>query len=608
MKEELQALRWESYEEVRQGFLLMADPLRAKMKGTGHLDLGSHGAVYDRETSEMESFSRLIWGIAPFLTQNEDGFLQNQLLMGLTVGADPTSPHYFGQLSDYHQKFVEMASIAISLLLAKEKTWDNLSEESKVNLSNWLLQINDHKIPKNNWRFFRILVNIAMKKMSQSYSQEMIEADFKLIESCYAGNGWYFDGKKTQFDYYIPWAFHFYSLIYVKFMREEEPERTGKMIERAILFARDYQYWFAKNGVAVPFGRSLTYRFAQSAFWAALIFADVEALPWGVIKGLFARNMEYWMQQEIFDESGFLNTGYHYQNLNMAEGYNAPGSPYWAFKSFLLLAVKKDHPYWKSVLFQTNFSTDRLVSKTSHSLIEHVNLSEQVFFYPAGQYVSDQSHAAAKYGKFVYSTHYGFSIPKASESYAQGAFDNVLALSEDGEYFRSKGRVIACDIQEDRVIHYWQPMKNIQIKSTIIPCGQAHIRVHEIQSGCDLLVYDGGFSAPLDNDRVEQLNLLEQMNNLKCSTVAKNIYGFDQVEIIRPEANTNLFFQRTFFPSLRANLGKGEHLLVGLFAGILKNDTVPFPTVAFRGNQIEISLQTREKITVEVGVKNFQTI
>lgn len=600
MIEELRTLKWETYEEVRKGFELMVAPLHRKMRGTGHIDLGSHGAVYDSETSEMETFSRILWGLGPFLVENEHDFLQNELLTGLSAGADPDNPNYFGKLRDYDQKFVEMAAIAVSFLLAKEKTWDKLSKETQENLSQWLLQINNHKIPKNNWRFFRILVNLALKKMGQSYAQVVIEADFELIESCYVGNGWYCDGKATQFDYYIPWAFHFYSLIYVKFMRDEEPERTQKMIDRAILFAQDYQYWFAKNGTAIPFGRSLTYRFAQSAFWSALVFADVEALPWPVIKGLFSRNMAYWMQQEIFDESGFLNTGYHYQNLNMAEGYNAPGSSYWAFKSFLLLAVPKAHPFWENEAVQQNLITDRLVSKASRGLIEHVNQSEQVFFYPAGQIVPEQSHSAAKYGKFVYSTDFGFSVPKAGETYPQGAFDNVLAVSDDGQYFRSKGLDEAFEIQEERIIHQWKPMSDVQIKSTIIPLGTAHLRIHEIQSERSLLVYDGGFSVPKEKVKTDQTDNFVQVNSKRRTTVAQNIYGFEQAELISPEPNTNLLFPRTLFPSLHAQLGKGNHLLISWFSGHLKNILTFLPQVRIQENQIEISGKNQERIIVKI--------
>lgn len=54
------------------------------------------------------------------------------------------------------------------------------------------------------------------------------------------------------------------------------------------------------------------------------------------------------MNKDIFTTDGLLSVGYDYQNMVFAEGYNGPGSPYWAFKTFILLAVPKDHPYWQA--------------------------------------------------------------------------------------------------------------------------------------------------------------------------------------------------------------------------------------------------------------------
>lgn len=429
-EKKLKALKWDSYEEITQGFKLMLKPLKVKMNGSGHIDLGhNHGAIYDEETSQMETFSRLVWAIGPYLSQNEDVFLTEEIRASFIAGTDPTSKHYFGALANYDQKFVEMAALATCLLLNKETIWKDFSLQEKENIVNWLLQINEQKIPKNNWRFFRILVNVTMKNLEMPYSQEIIDQEFAFIDSCYQGKGWYCDGKASQVDYYIPWAFHYYSLLISKFLNpHEDAERLKKIRERATLFAQDYQYWFDREGRAVPFGRSLTYRFAQGAFWSALVFADLEALPWSKIKALFSNHMQSWFREAIFTENGILNVGYAYPNLNMAENYNAAGSPYWAFKAFLLLAVDRQHPFWQADKQLARLSRKRIASKEMRALIEHSAHSEQVIFYPAGQFIENQSHAPAKYGKFVYSTQFGFSVPKGAYFYAEGAFDNTLAL------------------------------------------------------------------------------------------------------------------------------------------------------------------------------------
>lgn len=98
-----------------------------------------------------------------------------------------------------------------------------------------------------------------------------------------------------------------------------------------MIFARQFIYRFDSTGEALPFGRSLTYRFAQVSFFSACVIAGIEPFTLGQMKGLIARHIENRLTRDIFDRDGILTIGYGYPNLIMAEAYNAPGSPYWAF-------------------------------------------------------------------------------------------------------------------------------------------------------------------------------------------------------------------------------------------------------------------------------------
>ncbi|MGL6217099.1 MAG: DUF2264 domain-containing protein [Lacrimispora sphenoides] len=99
--------------------------------------------------------------------------------------------------------------------------------------------------------------------------------------------------------------------------------------QRAFSFTREFLYWFAEAGSALAYGRSLTYRMAQISFFSMCVANELEVLPLPVMKGLIARNLQFWMKQPIFDNAGILTIGYGYSNLLMSEQYNAPGSPYW---------------------------------------------------------------------------------------------------------------------------------------------------------------------------------------------------------------------------------------------------------------------------------------
>lgn len=171
------------------------------------------------------------------------------------------------------------------------------------------------------------MIRIALKHCGESLDKEKMEAELRFIDTMYVGKGWYIDGKSSQKDYYVPFAFHYYGLIFAKLMKDDFPEWSEKFIYRAKEFTKDYIYYFDSDGEALPYGRSLIYRFAQGAFFSALIFAEVEAIPWGQIKTLLSNHMKQWMTHDIFTYDGRLSIGYHYENLVMAEGYNAPGSP-----------------------------------------------------------------------------------------------------------------------------------------------------------------------------------------------------------------------------------------------------------------------------------------
>ena len=139
---------------------------------------------------------------------------------GLAAGSDPNGEEYWLKCRDFDQKFVEMAAIAYAILMAPDKVWDPLSEKEKDHLTAWLDEINHYECSYNNWQFFCILVNVALKSQGRPYSQERIDLGLKRIDSYYVGDGWYYDGGNGQKDYYIAFAIHFYSIIYTMFMED----------------------------------------------------------------------------------------------------------------------------------------------------------------------------------------------------------------------------------------------------------------------------------------------------------------------------------------------------------------------------------------------------
>ena len=566
-------------DDVFELFLAMSEPLKNfYSEKCAFLKLDNFGAHYDEKSSYVEGFARVIWGLAPFIAGGGTSDLLNTYVQGIENGTDPESEEYWGELRDVDQKLVEMASLAVFLLLAPDKAWEPLSDKTKENFAKYLSRINEVVVPRTNWLFFRILVNVALKKTGNRYDAEKLNDDLNGVDEYYFSNGFYRDGVRGQVDYYNPFAIHFYSLIYAKFMSDEDTERCQRFKQRSSEFAKQFICWFDDNGGAVPYGRSMTYRFAMSAFFSALAFCNVEALPWGTIKAVLLKNMRWWLQKPIFARDGILTVGYAYPNLIMSEEYNSPTSPYWAFKWFLILALDKEHPFWTAEESDVLTTQKISVQKEKNFLIQRIEDGKHVVAFCSGQHIPEGfANFTAKYSKFAYSSKYGFSVSRDWETLRGGAFDSMLALRAEGEtLFHVREQNEIKEINEGYILSTWSPYPDVQIETYLIPCSEFHIRVHRINSNRKLYVAEGGFSIRNwedESDKYVECDAGKALVQTKEDVSAiVNLQGYLKGKTVA-SVNANLHFPRTVLPMLEAGLPEGETILAcAVYAGSTNKD------------------------------------
>jgi hypothetical protein len=548
------------------------------VRGKAGLDLGRSAAHYDEVAALMEGESRLLWGLGPMAAGGAPGSgapaaeaAVALVREGLAQGTDPESPNFWGVGGDRDQRYVEMAAIALSLLIAPAAFWEPLPTARKRNLAAWLGTINAVELPPTNWEFFRVLVNLALRRLGQaSYDEGRMEGGLAAIEALYRKDGWYID--ETNYDLYNPFAFHFYGLAYAALAGREDPARSARFRERAKLFAGQYLPWFASDGSSVPFGRSLCYRFAASAFFSACAFAGEEVAPWGVLKGLVLRNLRYWFSRPIFDHEGILTIGYGYPNLLMAEQYNSPGSPYWALKAYLVLALAEGHPFWAA----TEEALPPMAS-VSHNAPPNIlacrsgaGSEEHVYFLNAGQYPCWESeNAAAKYAKFAYSNRFGFCVSHSSYDLSKAGCDSSLVLSEGDGYWRERRKSRDRRSREDFVLSTWEPWPDVAIRTWLVPLGNWHVRVHEIDSGRALEAAEGGFSLPDESGLslpVAPTLAADRPGALLASFPwafggIVDLAGGRRAELHKPEPNLNVLHPKVLVPLLRGSIPKGRSVL-----------------------------------------------
>ncbi|HIZ62016.1 MAG TPA: DUF2264 domain-containing protein [Candidatus Gemmiger avistercoris] len=529
--------------------------------GGALLQLGDTGVTYPRRTIGMEGFSRPLWALAPYwLGGGQPGPFAEVYRRGLAAGADPDGPEYWGSPGDYDQLFVEMAAIACAILEVPAVVWEPLAENEKQNLARWLNTINTHELPHCNWLFFRVLVDLALDSVGMPCDLPQMERDLDEIDSWYVGDGWYTDGTpsiKPQRDYYIPWALQYYGVLYSVFAAKRAPARAERFRRRALEFGRQFAFWFDENGAALPYGRSLGYRFGQCAFYSACVFAGLEPLPLPVMKGIIVRNLQWWMEKPIFDRDGVLTIGYTYPQLYMSERYNAPGSPYWGMKSFVVLALPADHPFWSAEAAPLPRMPELYAMQSADLLFQRLPDGQVNAYAPAEVEQNEHGQFAEKYAKFVYNTRFGFSASRSYVQLEQAAPDSMLAFVIDGYTFvrRHSERF---QLLGDRLLSQWSPFAGITVTTELIPQGRGHIRRHTVQSDVACTAYDCGFAVPKFCDGFAAA--AEGASAEACNAAQRCVVtgqGGGAGVIVDAWPNTSLYAANTVIPAVRYDIPAG---------------------------------------------------
>lgn len=552
----------ETRSDMQRALIDLFNPLIPHFsKGNARVRLDAAAGHFDRAAADLEGFARPLWGLAP-LTAGGGNFAHwDRYAEGIANGTDPKHPEYWGTVNGRDQRMVELAALGFALALVPEKLWDPLTARARNNLVTYLIHARQFDYADNNWKFFRILVDIALDRLGIDHDRNLTKNYLAELDGFYIADGWYRDGNVRRIDHYIPFAMHFYGLIYSRLVEDDHAKRYR---ERALMFAQDFRHWFTQDGATVAFGRSLTYRFACAGFWSALAFANLEALPWGEIKALSLRHLRWWADKPMTHRDGVLSIGYGYPNLLMSESYNSAGSPYWAFKAFLPLAVSENHPFWTTP--ETPSAPSSATIPLRHPGMVIMPSKGDVVALSSGQENLQMRFGSEKYAKFAYSARYGFSVESDERAFGGGAFDSMLAFSDDGIHYRTRESNEEARLAGNMLFSRWSPWPDVVVETWLLPSSPWHVRVHRITTPRPLKTAEGGFAIARRDFEADLLfsatgsayAVGEEDFSGICdlgSTVARD--GLVQ----KAPPNTNLIVAKTLVPQLRATIPIGETIL-----------------------------------------------
>ncbi|WP_345476742.1 DUF2264 domain-containing protein [Nesterenkonia rhizosphaerae] len=326
----------------------------------GRLDLPGRSSVSGVRSDGLEGYARTFLAAACRVA-GANGDDPHQWLPryaeGLAAGTkspgadDAESWPVIQDVDVFGQPMVESACIALSLRLTRPWLWDQLSPQVQDQAEAWLRGSLTSVPAPSNWYLFPYTVAGFLESVGRgdSLTARVREHALTLLDSWYAGEGWYTDGNGGGIDYYNGWALHLYPVLDELLASREQGvplNRTGTYPQRLSAHLDSYGRFFAANGASVHFGRSMTYRFAAGAAIGLGGVTGATPLSPGASRRILSGNLKYFLDRGSLDENGLLSLGWHGEHAASCQPYSGPGSPYWASKAFVCLLAPADDPLW----------------------------------------------------------------------------------------------------------------------------------------------------------------------------------------------------------------------------------------------------------------------
>ena len=317
----------------------------------------------DRSVVYMETFGRLMAGVAPWLALPDDNTAESQqrhqlrewALASYKNAVDPAAPDYlcWGKAG---QNLVDAAYIAESFLRAWDTLWQPLDEVTKQRYIKEFQALRKIDPPYTNWFLFSSTIESLLAKAGAQYDEFRVNTTCRKVEEWYVGDGWYADGPVFAFDYYSSYVFHAMYLETLQAMVDAKANTRldyQKYYDRALKRAQKYaiilERFISPEGTFPVIGRSIPYRTA--AMQTLALIAWYQKLPKELSNGqvraaltkVHHRMFDY---QQNFNDAGYLTIGFCGSQPEVADWYTNNGSLYLTSLSLMPLGLPADHPFW----------------------------------------------------------------------------------------------------------------------------------------------------------------------------------------------------------------------------------------------------------------------
>lgn len=343
---------------------------RGELRKNMQVELSPSWDGRDKGVVYMETFGRLMAGIAPWLSLPDDNTEEGQkrrelrqlALKSYANAVDPESPDYLSWRG-HGQALVDAAYVAESFLRGYDALWMPLDSVTKRRYVEEFTQLRRVDPPYTNWLLFSSTIESFLAKAGAPYDEYRINSAIRKTEEWYTGDGWYADGPSFAFDYYSSYVFHPMYLETLAAMRDAGAYTRihyRKYYDRALRRTQKYSIVLERlvspEGTFPVVGRSIPYRMAVLQPLALMSWYG--KLPAGLAYGQ-ARNALTSVMHTMFDgrdnfnEGGFLTIGFTGRQPNVADWYTNNGSLYMTSLALLPLGLPATHPFWTDAALPT---------------------------------------------------------------------------------------------------------------------------------------------------------------------------------------------------------------------------------------------------------------
>ena len=315
----------------------------------------------DPEVTYLETFGRLMAGLAPWLSlpddDTEEGKMRHQLkewaLKSYVNAVDPDSPDFL-KWEGEGQILCDAAYLATSFLRAPKALWEPLDSVTKQRYIDTFHNLKWVRPAYNNWLLFRATIEAFLLSIGESYDAYALEVSLQKMNEWYQGDGWYSDGSEISFDYYNAYVIH-PMMVEIAEVMKDKPVHKPITFDLALRRMQRYnvivERLISPEGTYPAIGRSITYRLAvfQSLGLAVWKYGLPESLSYGQVRNALTAVMKRMFGQDgNFNKEGFLQLGFVVHQPNLADYYTNNGSLYMTSLGFLPLGLPANHSFWTS--------------------------------------------------------------------------------------------------------------------------------------------------------------------------------------------------------------------------------------------------------------------